>query len=73
MVSTTVAPGLSPLLGGVVVTYTVWWVIFWARTGMAVLSVFLLAVFLPETIHEKETQLFTGLSPSGKVVQLFVS
>ncbi|KAE8160745.1 major facilitator superfamily domain-containing protein [Aspergillus tamarii] len=69
MVSTTVAPGLAPLLGGVVVTYTLWRVIFWAQTGMAVLSVLLLAVFLPETIHEKKTQLFTGLSPSGKVMQ----
>lgn len=67
MLSTALAPGLAPLLGGVIVTFAPWRVIFWAQTGMAALSVLLLAVFLPETIHEKRTGLFAGLAPYEKV------
>ncbi|KAL2818672.1 major facilitator superfamily domain-containing protein [Aspergillus granulosus] len=67
MLSTTLAPGLAPLLGGVIITFTSWRVIFWTQTGMAALSVILLSVFLPETIHEKKTQLFAELAPREKV------
>lgn len=70
MVSTTLAPGIAPLLGGLIVTYASWRVIFWTQTGMAGLSVLLLALFLPETIHEKKTQLFANLPLSGKAKKL---
>ncbi|OJJ08733.1 hypothetical protein ASPVEDRAFT_34864 [Aspergillus versicolor CBS 583.65] len=67
MLSTTLAPGLGPLLGGVIIMFAPWRVIFWAQTGMAALAVLLLAVFLPETIPEKRTRLFAGLAPCEKV------
>ncbi|KAJ5392526.1 major facilitator superfamily domain-containing protein [Penicillium cosmopolitanum] len=69
MVSTTLGPGIAPLLGGAIVSYTSWRVIFWTQTGMASLSVLLLAIFLPETIHEKKTGIFDDLPLSGKVKQ----
>ncbi|CAI7618012.1 unnamed protein product [Penicillium pancosmium] len=71
MVSTTLGPGIAPLLGGAIVSYTSWRVIFWTQSGMASLSVLLLAIFLPETIHEKKTRIFADLPLSGKVKQFF--
>ncbi|KAJ5761533.1 major facilitator superfamily domain-containing protein [Penicillium manginii] len=66
MVSTTLSPGLAPLIGGVIVNYVSWRVIFWVQTGTASLSVLLLAILLPETIHERKTHLFADLSPCRK-------
>lgn len=67
MASTTIPPGLAPLFGGLIVTYKSWRVIFWVQTGMATLSVILLAIFLPETIHVKKTQIFADLTPIKKI------
>ncbi|CAI7607394.1 unnamed protein product [Penicillium manginii] len=39
MVSTTLSPGLAPLIGGVIVNYVSWRVIFWVQTGTASLKV----------------------------------
>ncbi|KAK7413490.1 hypothetical protein QQX98_007638 [Neonectria punicea] len=47
-----VGPTIAPLLGGVVITFTSWRVIFWILTGLSCLATVLVVFLLPETIHE---------------------
>lgn len=47
---TLVGPSVAPLLGGLVVTFTTWRVIYWVIAGLGGLSVVLIFFFLPETI-----------------------
>ncbi|KAH8683414.1 major facilitator superfamily domain-containing protein [Ilyonectria robusta] len=47
-----VGPTMAPLLGGVVITFTSWRVIFWILTGLSCLATVLVVFLLPETIHE---------------------
>lgn len=48
-----IGPCLAPLLGGVIVTYTTWRVIFWMQTGLGGLATILVMFLLPETIPSK--------------------
>lgn len=58
-----VGPSVAPLLGGVVITYTSWRVIFWVLTGLSAVSSVLVIFFLPETMPELEEDTFKGLKP----------
>jgi MFS family permease len=67
-----IGPSIAPLLGGVVITFTTWRVIYWVITGLAGLALALVVFLLPETIPERPTTL-DDLSVSrkiGKVVML---
>lgn len=44
-------PAFAPVLGGVIVTYTSWRVIFWVLAGLGILTVLLIFIFLKETIR----------------------
>ncbi|KAH8428074.1 uncharacterized protein LDX57_005779 [Aspergillus melleus] len=67
---TLIGPTIAPLLGGIIVTWTSWRVIFWTQTGMAGLSTVLVVFLLPETIHEKKTQVFDNLTLTQRSTRL---
>lgn len=57
-----VGPTLAPVVGGVVITFTSWRIIFWIQVALAGVTVVMVVFLLPETIHEKK-QLGTDLTP----------
>lgn len=65
-----IGPSVAPLLGGVVITYTSWRVIFWVITGLSALSSVLIVFFLPETMPEQPKDTFKGQKPWQVVVTL---
>lgn len=80
---TLVGPALGPFIGGIIVTYVSWRVIFWLQTALAGLATTLVFFFVPETIHyakkaelhnltrkEKASKLWKWLNPM-RVVMLF--
>ena len=44
-------PAFGPLIGGIIVTYTSWRVIFWLQTAMSGTAALLIYFLLLETIH----------------------
>lgn len=44
-----VGPALGPVIGGIVVTYTTWRVIFWIQVGLGSTALIMAIFFLPET------------------------
>lgn len=61
-----IGPAIGPFVGGVIVTYTSWRVIFWVQTGLAALATLGAFVILPETIHHKKIDDLEGLGPKQK-------
>lgn len=59
---TLIGPAFGPLLGGIIVTYRSWRVIFWLQTALAGSAVVLIAFLLPETIHYKRSTELKGLN-----------
>lgn len=47
-----IGPTIGPLLGGIIVTYTSWRVIFWMQTGLAATAMAGTVLFLSETLIE---------------------
>ncbi|KAK7745977.1 hypothetical protein SLS53_002697 [Cytospora paraplurivora] len=45
-----IGPTIGPLLGGIIVTYTSWRVIFWLQTGLAAIGIVGAVLFLSETL-----------------------
>jgi MFS family permease len=61
---TLIGPALGPFIGGIIVTYTSWRVIFWLQTGLSGLAaLFTFTPFLPETIHHRKVDDLEGYSP----------
>ncbi|KFY06032.1 hypothetical protein V492_08177, partial [Pseudogymnoascus sp. VKM F-4246] len=58
---TLIGPALGPFIGGIIVTYTSWRVIFYLQTGLAAVGTVLSYFLLPETIHQTKTHLLKGL------------
>ncbi|KAH8885358.1 MFS general substrate transporter [Thozetella sp. PMI_491] len=59
---TLVGPALGPFIGGVIVTYTSWRVIFWLQTGLTGLACLGGFFLLPETIHRKKARDMADMS-----------
>ncbi|KAH3664038.1 hypothetical protein OGAPHI_004752 [Ogataea philodendri] len=49
LLGTQLGPTIGPVLGGIIITYTNWRVIFWAVTGLGALDLLLIIFFLKET------------------------
>lgn len=47
---TQIGPAFGPFVGGVIVTFTTWRVIFWVQSGLAVIALLLVIFVLPETM-----------------------
>jgi hypothetical protein len=80
---TLIGPAFGPFLGGLIVTYTSWRVIFWLQTGLAAVGTIGIYLLMPETIfhkriddlvghsgHEKGRALLSMLNP-WRVLKLF--
>ncbi|KAL7623206.1 hypothetical protein AAE478_006887 [Parahypoxylon ruwenzoriense] len=70
MSGTLVGPAFGPFVGGIIVTYTSWRVIFWLQTGLAGLAAVGSYLLLPETIYHKRIDDLVGYSgiAKGKVL-----
>lgn len=71
MSGTLVGPALGPFIGGIIVTFTSWRVIFWVQSGLAGLATLGAIIILPETIHHKKYDDLEGLSTKRKAVVLW--
>jgi MFS family permease len=60
---TLIGPAFGPFIGGIIVTYQSWRVIFWLQTGLGGLATILVIFFLPETIPEKKIDELKEMPP----------
>lgn len=63
---TLIGPAIGPFIGGIIVTYTDWTVIFWVQAGLAGLAALGAFLILPETIHHKKYDDLEGMSVRKK-------
>lgn len=70
LVGTLVGPCLAPLLGGAIVTYVSWRVIFWMQTGMGGFATILTLFLLPETIPSKGIDDIKQLPPKKRTSRI---
>ena len=63
---TLIGPAFGPFLGGIIVTFRSWRVIFWVQTALGGLATILVIFFLPETIPYKKIEELEGLSKAEK-------
>ncbi|KAK3308028.1 major facilitator superfamily domain-containing protein [Chaetomium strumarium] len=69
---TLIGPALGPFIGGIIVTYTSWRVIFWLQTGLSGLAaLFTFTPLLPETIYHRKVDDLEGYSPRQKLTVLW--
>ncbi|KAI5922062.1 major facilitator superfamily domain-containing protein [Camillea tinctor] len=71
MSGTLIGPAFGPFLGGIIVTYTSWRVIFWLQAGLAFLAATGSYFLLPETIYHKKLDDLVGYSGREKGKVLF--
>jgi MFS family permease len=74
-------PAFGPVIGGIIVTYTSWRVIFWIQVGLSAIDLALAVLFLPETSRITElakkrrstgkSAWFVGFNPFRVVIALF--
>lgn len=70
LLATVVAPAIGPFIGGVIVTYRTWRILFWLQAALGALAMGLMVFFLPETIKYKLKDDLGGYSVSEKVTRL---
>ncbi|KAH8911879.1 MFS general substrate transporter [Coniochaeta sp. PMI_546] len=68
---TLIGPAFGPFIGGIIVTYTSWRVIFWLQTGLAGLAAAGCFLLLPETIHHRKIDDLEGYSQKRKASVLW--
>ncbi|KAE9980959.1 hypothetical protein BLS_008020 [Venturia inaequalis] len=69
---TLIGPAFGPFVGGIIVTFRSWRVLFWLQTALAALAFAMIVIFLPETIHHKKSADMQGLTKkqyAGKMWQ----
>ncbi|KAI1336884.1 major facilitator superfamily domain-containing protein [Xylariaceae sp. FL0016] len=71
MSGTLVGPAFGPFLGGIIVTYTTWRVIFWLQAALAAVAAIGSFFLLPETIYHKKIDDLEGYSGKEKGKVLF--
>ncbi|OHW99373.1 MFS general substrate transporter [Colletotrichum incanum] len=68
---TTIGPAFGPLLGGIVVTFTSWRVIFWIQAGFAGVALLFVFFCMPETLHKSRESELAGLGMLRKCRKLW--
>jgi MFS family permease len=68
---TLIGPALGPFIGGIIVTFRSWRVIFYLQTALAGLATIGAYFFLPETIHHMKSDDLVGLPPGKKTRALW--
>ncbi|KAI0479596.1 major facilitator superfamily domain-containing protein [Xylaria cf. heliscus] len=66
MSGTLIGPAFGPFIGGLIVTYTSWRVIFWLQTGLAGIGTIGIYFLMPETIFHKKIDDLEGYSGREK-------
>ncbi|KAI1425707.1 major facilitator superfamily domain-containing protein [Xylaria sp. FL1777] len=66
MSGTLIGPAFGPFIGGLIVTYASWRVIFWLQTGLAGVGTIGIYFFMPETIFHKKIDDLEGYSGREK-------
>ncbi|KAI1820498.1 major facilitator superfamily domain-containing protein [Xylaria intraflava] len=66
MSGTLIGPAFGPFLGGLIVTFTSWRVIFWLQTGLAGTATIGIYFLMPETIFHKKIDDLEGYSGRAK-------
>lgn len=64
---TLVGPAFGPFIGGIIVTYTSWRVIFWLQSALAAMAAIGTYFLLPETIYHKKIDDLVGHSGLDKL------
>ncbi|KAF2973490.1 hypothetical protein GQX73_g207 [Xylaria multiplex] len=67
---TLIGPAFGPFLGGLIVTYTSWRVIFWLQTGLAGIATIGMYFLMPETIFHKKIDDLEGYNGREKGLAL---
>jgi MFS family permease len=55
MVGSVLGPAVGPLIGGIIVSFTTWRVIFWVQTGMVGMGLLLSFFFVPSIAQPHQT------------------
>lgn len=71
MSGTLIGPAIGPFIGGIIVTYASWRVIFWLQAGLTGIAALGAIFILPETIHHKKYDDLHGLSKRRKAAVLW--
>jgi MFS family permease len=58
---------VGPFIGGIIVTYQPWRVIFWLQTALAGVATLMTVFFQPETIHSMRSEKLQGLPRRERV------
>ncbi|KAI1177182.1 major facilitator superfamily domain-containing protein [Nemania sp. FL0916] len=66
MSGTLIGPAFGPFIGGLIVTYQSWRVIFWLQTGLAGVAAVGIYFLMPETIFHKKIDDLAGYSGRDK-------
>jgi MFS family permease len=64
-------PAFGPLVGGIIITYQPWWVIFALQAGLAGIAFILALLFLPETIHYRRDKELEGLKFKQRISKIW--
>ncbi|KAI9836238.1 MAG: hypothetical protein M1819_001575 [Sarea resinae] len=66
-----IGPALGPFIGGTIITFRSWRVIFWLQTALGGLGTVLVFFLLPETIHHRRCDEWTGLARKQKAREVW--
>jgi len=68
---TLIGPTFGPFIGGIIVTFKSWRVIFWLQSALGGLASIYEYILLPETIHYKRAVELKGLSKKHQANKLW--
>jgi MFS family permease len=68
---TLIGPAFGPFIGGIIVTFKSWRVIFWLQSALGGLASICIYFLLPETIHYKRADELKGLSTKQQAGRLW--
>ncbi|KAH8674255.1 putative MFS transporter [Xylariales sp. PMI_506] len=66
-----IGPALGPLIGGIIITFESWSVIFILQAALSGLALLLAVIFLPETIHARQDKELQGLPTKEWILTLW--
>ncbi|EXJ86651.1 hypothetical protein A1O3_03604 [Capronia epimyces CBS 606.96] len=70
LTGTLIGPAFGPFVGGIIVTFRSWRVIFWLQSALGGLATVLVILLLPETIPEKKIDELREYSRKERVVRI---
>lgn len=68
---TLIGPAMGPFIGGIIVTFRSWRVIFWLQAALGGVGLLLVLFLFPETIHYKRSEELKTLSRSKRAYRMW--